>query len=171
MGLMSLLFGTSESNTPGKRFSHDGDHNIEKSQVLAPTHPLVPAPQSPGKFDSIRSVPILESPRYFDQGEMLALRSLAREQRQKARYSDQVYESLMDVDDSDVQVHAAHYNYRTHLARNEVAKLSANTKYAEYLHGLRPGYAQLDARIERADQKAQAKIQELKSQIRARLIQ
>lgn len=158
MGILSALTGT-DWNTLG-------GHQIDPQKVLAPTDPRVPRPRNPGKFSSVRSTPILEEARYFDSEETKALQTLAKDRKAKSKSTQAAMAALKDIDDADTQVHQLFYQYRQHLASNEVKKLSANTKYAKALHDLRPKYAALGSGLQQAELKATAKIQAIKGKLR-----
>ncbi|NJK37254.1 MAG: hypothetical protein HC825_00030 [Oscillatoriales cyanobacterium RM1_1_9] len=159
MGILTSLLGT---NSTSDTFA---DHRINPANVLAPTDNQALNPRNPGPFGSVRSTPVLNDPRYFNKEEVQALKSLARERKSSSKYTQQAFNALQQIDDADVEVHAAFYQYRQHLAGNEVQKLAANTKYAEALHGLRPRYVSLGAGIDGADYKASFKIQQLKQKM------
>lgn len=161
MGLMSVIFNTE------KKSSSSGSHNINKSVVLAPTDDQAPSPNNIGIFPSIRSIPVVEGPRYFNRQEATAIKKLAKEKKQNAIYSQEAYQGLKEIDDADTVVHVSHYKYKGSLAGNEVKKLSANATYAKKLHSLRPSYAKLDSGIDEAEIKANAKIQEIKTKIKS----
>ena len=161
MGLMSVIFNTE------KQSSYSGSHNINKSVVLAPTDDQAPSPTNPGIFPSIRSIPVVDGPRYFNRQEAAAIKKLAKEKKKNAIYSKEAYQGLKEIDDADTVVHVSHYKYKGSLAGNEVKKLSANAIYAKKLHSLRPSYAKLDTGIDDAEIKANSKIQEIKQKIQS----
>ncbi|MGL5082020.1 MAG: hypothetical protein ACRC8A_11100 [Microcoleaceae cyanobacterium] len=165
MGILAFLGGSASANSD---FNLEG-HQIDKFAVLAPTDPKVPAPRNPGRFTSVRSTPVLEDPRYFTGEEMKVLKAVVTEKKQQLKSTAAGYEILKQIDDIDASVHATHYSYREHLAGNEVKKLGANAKYAEALHGLRPRYVDLGTKLDQANQKAQLKIQAMKSKLRSDL--
>lgn len=161
MGILTTLLGT---NSTWDTYT---DHQIKASNVLAPTDNQALNPRNPGQFGSVRSNPVLENPRHFKKEEVKALKDLAKERKASGKYAQEAMEALQQIDDADVLVHTAFYQYRQHLADNEVKKLSANTKYAEALHGLRPKYADLGAKLEGAEQKANQRIQQMKQKMQA----
>lgn len=165
MGLMTAIFGA--ENTGQNTGQNNGGHNINKSAVLSPTDGQAPSPENPGSFSSIRSVPVVEGPRYFNREEVKVIKKLAKDKKRDAKYSQEAYQALKEIDNADTIVHTSHYNYKGHLAGNEVKKLSANATYAKKLHGLRPRYATLNAGIDTADKKANSKIQEIKAKIKS----
>ncbi len=66
MSLQLRLFGGGKP-AAGKISANDGSHAIDKSKVLAQTDAGVITPNTPGNFSSIRSVPVVPDPRYFDR--------------------------------------------------------------------------------------------------------
>ncbi|MGF1493149.1 MAG: hypothetical protein ACFBSC_12005 [Microcoleaceae cyanobacterium] len=164
MGILSFLKGDSSSNAKNSDLT---GHQIDPSTVLAPTDPNVPNPRNPGRFASVRSTPVLQDPRYFNAEEIKALKTLIKGKKANAKATSEGYASLKQLDDIDATVHGAHYSYQEYLAKNEVKKLATNAKYAEALHGLRTSYASLGAGLDEADQKAQLKIQAIKSKLQS----
>lgn len=142
-----------------------GSHQIDKSQVLQPTDPNVFSSTNPGNFASIRSAPVLDSPRYFSKEEKVVLKQVAKQRKESAKHTQESYQALKQIDDADTTVHLAHYAYKGQLAGNEVKKLGANSNYAQKLHGLRPQYAQMSLNIDQANKQAVNKIAQYRQQI------
>jgi hypothetical protein len=150
MGFMTKIFG-GKMTAVGN--GETGGHVISKGGALANTDSSVPSPHN-ADFSSIRSAPVVPKPRYFSINEANALQALAKEKRERAEITRQAYKSLKSIDSSDTEVHEVHRGYQTKLAKNEVVKLQANTRYAEQLHALRPEYEKMGQRIETADRSA-----------------
>lgn len=161
MGILSTLLG----NNTSQSWESLSDHNISSSKVLASTDDQVPTPRNPGQFKSVRSIPVLAEPRYFDARESKALKELAKEKKAQSKYTKEAFEAMRQIDDADVTVHTAFYEHRQYLARNEVKKLTANAKYAGELHKLRPKYADLGLGLESAERTATVKIQQMKQKM------
>ncbi|WP_332998536.1 hypothetical protein [Microcoleus sp. A006_D1] len=163
---MTTLFGGSNQGSGQlASSSSDGSHAIDKSNVLAATAPGVITPMNPGDFGSIRTAPVVPAPRYFERDEADRLKELAKEKIDGARQSKRAYNALGKIEEADATVHKAHRKYEGVVADNELAKKKADGRLAKHLHTLRPGYARLGMGIEQAEQKADARI----SEIRARL--
>ena len=168
MSLQLRLFGGGNSNTSkegGKLAGNDGSHSIDKSKVLASTDAQALSPMNPGNFDSIRSVPVIDSPRYADKEEAKAMKKLATEKESGAKYAKQLYSAALRIDTADTKVHKAHYKYKGGVARNELSKVKSTTTYAKGLHGLREGYAKQGVRLDNADNKARTAIDAIKAQL------
>jgi hypothetical protein len=149
MGLMSRIFGGGLST--GNQSANDGlSHNIDKNRALANTDSAVPSPTN-ADFSSIRSVPVIQKPRYFSKQEADALAILAKQKREMAEHAQKAYKSLRSVDASDTEVHTTHRQYQSRIAKNEVRKLQANAQLAKDLHGLRPAYAETHQQVESAN--------------------
>jgi hypothetical protein len=168
MSLQLRLFGGGGNATAKNGDSlvvNDGSHSIDKSKVLASTDEQALSPMNPGNFASIRSVPVVESPRYADKEEAKAMKKLATECESGAKYAKQMYGALSRIDKADTKVHKAHYQYKGVVAGNELRKVKATTTYAKGLHGLREGYAKQDMRLDNADNKARTAIDAIKAQL------
>ena len=166
MGILNRLLETWSRRTSGKDAVY-GSHQIDKSLVLQPTDPTVFSPTNPGNFGSIRSVPVLDSPRYFSKEEKIALQQVAKQRKESAKHTQESYQALKQIDDADTTVHLAHYVYKGQIAGNEVKKLGANSNYAQKLHGLRPQYAQMSLNIDQANQQAVNKIAQYRQQVQS----
>jgi len=75
MSLQLRLFGGSQTAASKLPATNDGNHAIDKSKVLAQTGVITP--NTPGNFSSIRSLPVMPDPRYFDREQAEKLKELA----------------------------------------------------------------------------------------------
>ena len=164
MSLQLRLFGGGQ-NAAGKIASNDGSHAIDKSKVLAATDEQALSPMRPGNFNSIRSVPVIESPRYASKEEAKAMETLATEKESGAKYAKRLYGAALRIDGADTKVHKEHQKYKGGIAKNELRKIKASTTYATELHGLRKGYAKQGLRLDKADTNARAGIDEIKAKL------
>lgn len=165
MGVMTTLFGGSKGSSQITASASDGSHSIDKSKVLAATAPGVITPMTPGDFGSIRTAPVVPAPRYFERDEADRLKELAKEKTDGARQSKRAYNALGKIEEADATVHKAHRKYERVVADNELAKKKADGRLAKHLHTLRPGYARLGMGIEQAEQKADARINEIRARL------
>jgi len=164
MSLQLRLFG--DNPDAGKlTASNDGGHAIDKSRVLAATDAAAISPTNPGNFDSIRSIPVVPSPRYFDREEADRLKDLAKEKTEGARHSKKAYKSLGKIEKADATVHRSHRKYEGEVAVNELTKVRSNASLAKKLHGLRPGYARLGLGIDKAENTAREQIDAIKAKL------
>ncbi|MEG4318769.1 MULTISPECIES: hypothetical protein [unclassified Microcoleus] len=162
MSLQLRLFGGGKS--AGELTQ--ADHAIDKSKVLAATAPGVITPNNPGNFDSLRTVPVVPSPRYFDREQADKLKELAKEKTDGARQSKRAYNALTKIEEADKSVHKSHRKYEGAVAENELGKKRADAGLAKKLHGLRPGYARLSRGIDKADSDARTRIDAIKARLR-----
>lgn len=142
-----------------------GNHAIKEDAALSPTHDEVFRPGRPGEFHSIRSIPLLDRPRYFTEGEAAALQAIAKQKAAGVKHTEKALAAMESIEGSDTKVHELYYGYRGKVAETELQKLKANTDYAAKLHGLRPGYAGLQSRIRKADMGASNKIAKLRASL------
>jgi hypothetical protein len=164
MSLQLRLFGGSQT-AAGKISTNDGSHAIDKSKVLASTDTSVITPLNPGNFSSIRSVPVVPDPRYFDREQADKLKELAKEKTDGARQSKRAYKALTKIEAADKTVHKEHRKYEGAVAENELGKKRSDAGLAKKLHGLRPGYARLGLGIDKADSNARTRIDEIKAKL------
>jgi len=154
MGLMTSLFGGAS-----KDISHKSNH------VTAPTDASVITPLNPGKFSSVRSMPVCEIPRYFSTEEADQLKELAKEKTDGARQSKRAYGAMSKIEEADAKVHKEHRKYEKTVADSELKKKRADAGLAKHLHGLRPGYARLGFGLEKAETDATARIEAIKTKL------
>jgi hypothetical protein len=164
MSIQLWLFSGGQT-AAGKISANDGSHAIDKSKVLASTDTSVLTPLNPGNFSSIRSVPVVPDPRYFDREQADKLKELAKEKTDGARQSKRAYKSLAKIEAADKTVHQQHRKYEGAVAENELGKKRADTGLAKKLHGLRPGYARLGLGIDKADSDARTRIDAIKAKL------
>ena len=77
MSLQLRLFGGGQTAATKLSTTNDGNHAIDKSKVLRQTDAGVITPNTPGNFSSIRSLPVMPDPRYFDREQAEKLKELA----------------------------------------------------------------------------------------------
>jgi hypothetical protein len=165
MSIQLRLFGGGQVAAGKISASNDGSHAIDKSKVLAQTDAGVITPNSPGNFSSIRSVPVMPEPRYFDREQADKLKELAKEKTDGARQSKRAYKALTKIEAADKTVHKEHRKYEGAVADNELGKKRSDAGLAKKLHGLRPGYARLGLGIDKADSDARTRIDAIKAKL------
>jgi len=165
MSLQLRLFGGGQSAAGKLSASNDGNHAIDKSKVLSSTDTSVITPLNPGNFSSIRSVPVVPDPRYFDKEQANKLKELAKEKTDGARQSKRAYKSLTKIEAADKTVHKEHRKYEGAVAQNELGKKRSDARLAKKLHGMRPGYARLGLGIDKADGDARTRIDDIKAKL------
>ncbi len=167
MGILARITSAAKSSNNSNESSlSTGGHGIDKNRVLAPTDPTVINPVNAGNWETVRSALINDTPRYYTKAEADALKQFSKQKRLEARQAKRAYKSLKTVEQSDAQVHSAHRNYIKGVADSELTKKRADASTARHLHTLRPEYARLGFGLDRAENKAQQRIDELKAKIK-----
>ncbi|MEH1933844.1 MAG: hypothetical protein V7L14_08960 [Nostoc sp.] len=168
MGILARI--TSAGKSSGAKTNQSslsaGGHGIDKEQVLAPTDPTVINPMNAGTWETVRSAAINDTPRYYTKVESDALKAYAAQKKQEARQAKRAYKSLQTLEQSDAQVHREHRKYIKEVANSELTKKRADASTARHLHTLRPAYAKLGFGLDRAENKAQQRIEELKAKVK-----
>jgi len=167
MSLQLRLFGGGKSDAGNLATGNDGGHAIDKSKVLSETAAGVISPMNPGNFGSIRTAPVVPTPRYFKADEADQLKELAKEKTDGARQSKRAYQALGKIEEADAKVHKEHRKYEGAVAENELKKVRSNAGLAKKLHGMRPGYARLGLGIDKAENDARVRIDAIKSKLTA----
>jgi hypothetical protein len=165
MSLQLRLFGGGQPTASKLSASNDGSHAIDKSKVLARTDAGVITPNTPGNFSSIRSVPVVPDPRYFDREQADKLKELAKDKTDGARQSKRAYKALTKIEAADKTVHQQHRKYEAEVAVLELGKKRSDAGLAKKLHSMRPGYARLGLGIDKADSDARTRIDAIKAKL------
>jgi hypothetical protein len=160
------MVGSNQSATPsGGGLVHDGSHAIDKSKVMAATAAGVISPLNPGKFSSIRSVPVIPGPRYFSREEAEAADELAKEKIEGVKHTKKAYKAFGQIDDADTKVHKFHRKYEGGIADNELTKKRADARLGKHLHAQRSAYARLGMSLDQAANNAETRIGEIKAKL------
>lgn len=165
MGLLKRITGQGNGQSNSSSLA-TGGHAINKDVVLNPTAPDVINPMQSGNWSSVRTAPINHDPRYFTKEEADALKQVATAKQQGAKQSKRAYKSLKKIENADAQVHAAHRGYIRGVADSELVKKRSDAATARHLHAQRPEYAKLGMGIDRAENNAQQRINELRSKVK-----
>ena len=145
----------------------DGAHQINKTEALQATHVTAINPNNnANNWDTVRTAPIANKPQYFDKGTADAMWQLRKQTTEQAKQSERVYKHLGKIEGNDARVHRAHKRYLGNAADAEFSKIQGNAKLARHLHALRSHYAQLGTGVDRAEQSAGRRIEQLKTKIR-----
>jgi hypothetical protein len=165
MGLFNWLTrkgGNISSSTATPTTAH-GSHSIDPATVMH-SHGGI-SPINPGNFGTIRTLPLVPSPRYFSKEESDQLRQMAKQKRKDAIATRQVYKALASVEESDALVHVSHRAYEGVSAASELQKKRADAQLARQLHSQRSSYSRLHYGLELAGQQAQLRIQAAQEQM------
>lgn len=162
MGILARITDRIKGNKSSSSLT-TGGHAIDKNVVINPTDPTVINPANPGTWESIRTAPVVEKPRYFNKAEADALKRLATEKAEGARQSKRAYKSLGKVEKADATVHKSHRKYQGEVADNELTKLRSNVRLGKKLHAQRPEYVRMGNGLDRAEQSAQTRIAQLQA--------
>ncbi|GAX46407.1 hypothetical protein NIES4075_74310 [Tolypothrix sp. NIES-4075] len=168
MGMLARITGRGKAsgNTNDSSSLASGGHAIDSQKVLCPTDPTVINPMNAGSWETVRTAPVSDTPRYFNKTEADALKKLATQKAQEAKQAKRAYKSLKKLEISDAEVHVAHRGYIRGVAENELTKKRSDVKTARALHAQRPEYAKLGIGLDRADNSAQRRIEELKAKVK-----
>jgi hypothetical protein len=164
MGLWNTFTG---SDSKGQKGNNTGGHNIQKSNVLRPTDGQAFSPENPGNFGTVRSIPVIQNPRYFTVEEAQAIEKFRDQRKEQLAATKRAYKAVTEVDGYDVEVQVTHNKYAEKIAGNEVKKLTSNAAYAKKLHALRPAYARLSAELDKAEVQMDRRVGEIYSEIQA----
>ncbi|MBD2609522.1 hypothetical protein H6G81_34800 [Scytonema hofmannii FACHB-248] len=168
MGMLARITGRGKTsgNTNDSSSLSSGGHAIDKNRVLSPTDPTVINPMNAGSWETVRTAPVNDTPRYFNKTEADSLKRLATQKAQEAKQAKRAYKSLKKLEASDAEVHTAHRGYIRGVAESELTKKRSDVKTARALHAQRPEYARLGIGLDRADNSAQRRIEELKAKVK-----
>jgi hypothetical protein len=162
---MTVGYGGNDDNSNKRTYT--GDHAINTDKVLAATDDNVINPLNPGNWESIRSHEVVSTPQYFTKEQAEQYKATAKAKTEGATATKKVYKSLEKIEKADTVVHKSHRGYQKTVANCEAEKIRSNARLARRLHSLRPEYTQMGKGLENASAKADARILELRSKIKA----
>lgn len=165
MGILAHITNSVKSTANNSTLA-SGGHAINKDVVLAPTDPTAINPMNAGTWQTVRTAPVNTTPQYFTREEANALKNLAKECTDGARQSQRAYNALKKIEEADAKVHRHHRRYIRGVAEAELNKKRSDVQTAKHLHGQRPQYAKLGIGLETSENKATARIAELKDKIK-----
>ncbi|MBD2354761.1 hypothetical protein H6G41_08980 [Tolypothrix sp. FACHB-123] len=166
MGFLARITSAGKSSNANSSLA-TGGHAINKDVVLAPTDVTAINPMNAGTWQTVRTAPINDIPRYFTKEEATALKELAKQCTEGARQSKRAYRSLRKIETADAEVHKHHRNYVRGVADSELTKKRADVATARHLHRQRPEYARLGVGLDNSENRANQRIEELKAKIKA----
>src|SRR4029450_12046037 len=106
MGVLARITRAAKSSSDNNQSSlASGGHAIDKNRVLAPTDPTVINPTNAGTWETVRTAPVNDTPRYYNKDEANALKQLATQKTEGARQAKRAYKSLKKIEVADSQVH------------------------------------------------------------------
>lgn len=126
-------------------------------------------PSQPGNLSSFRFMPVVPDPRMFTAEEADQLKQQAREMKEGLRHTKAAYAALEQIDDTEVAVEETHYNYLSHVAKNEVRRVRNRSSFVNGLERLRVQYAAVEARMHQVNVETDQRIQQKRAEIRAGL--
>ncbi|BAY10289.1 hypothetical protein [Calothrix sp. NIES-2098] len=166
MGFLARIMSAGKSSNNQSSLS-TGGHAIDKNVVLSPTDPTVITPMNAGSWETVRTAQVNHSPRYFTKEEADQIRAIAKGASEGARHTQRAYRGLRRIEEADAAVHKHHRNYIRGVADAELTKKRADASTARHLHRQRPEYAKLGFGLDKAEDKANQRIEELKRKIKA----
>ena len=117
------------------------------SSAMNPTARDVFTPSNPGKLDTVRTAPIVPTTRSFTPVEASQLTALAEQRAVIASASEQAYEALESLEESDTKIHVSNRKYRGKIAKQELTRKQSDSKYLSKLNELRREYGKAAASL------------------------
>ena len=136
------------------------------SSSMNPTAGGVFTPSNPGNLDTIRTAPIVPNCREFTPPEAERLSVLADQRSEIAQSSEIAYRALETIEQSDQKIHTANRQYRFTVAKEELAKKKADSKYLTGLNDLRADYGQAAASLIESRRKSDKRLEVIEARTR-----
>jgi hypothetical protein len=136
------------------------------SSAMNPTGSGVFTPSNPGQLDTVRTVPVVPNTRSFTPPEAARLQALAEQRAVIAQASQEAYKALESIEESDRKVHEANRNYRGIVAKEELNKKKADSKYLTTLNNLREGYGAAAAALLESRKKSELRLEAIEARTR-----
>ena len=134
--------------------------------AMEPTTGEVFTPSNPGSLKGYRSIPVFQETKAFPPQEAARLEALAEQRAEIAQASEKAYKALESIENSDQRVHAANRNYRGVVAKEELNKKRADSKYLTQLNQLREGYGQAAASLLESRRKSDRSLETIEARTR-----
>ena len=159
MSFLTRVFGG------GPRGVTRGEHTLSQTSALAATTPQAISPTKPPNWQAtnVRTVPIVPKWRPISWSEAQALSAKAIERETQSRNWHTAMDAVEKIEKADEKDHGRFRDYQGVVAKTELGKLTANSKLAQKLHGLRPQYASISHGMESAEIQASRQVTELKN--------
>ena len=136
------------------------------SSAMNPTGGGVFTPSNPGNLDTIRTAPIVPNTREFSPVEAERLAVLADQRSEIAQSSEIAYRALETIEQADQKIHTANRQYRFTVAKEELAKKKADSKYLTGLNDLRADYGQAAASLIESRRKSDKRLEVIEARTR-----
>ena len=136
------------------------------SSSMNPTAGGVFTPSNPGNLDTIRTAPIVPNCREFTPPEAERLAVLADQRSEIAQSSEIAYRALETIEQADQKIHTANRQYRFTVAKEELAKKKADSKYLTGLNDLRADYGQAAASLIESRRKSDKRLEVIEARTR-----
>ena len=136
------------------------------SSSMNPTAGGVFTPSNPGNLDTIRTAPIVRNCREFTPPEAERLSVLAEQRSEIAQASEVSYRALEAIEQADQKIHTANRQYRGTVAKQELLKKQADSKYLTGLNELREGYGQAAASLLESRRKSDRRLEVVEARTR-----
>jgi hypothetical protein len=87
MGILARITSGGKSSNKSNNSSGlaNGDHASDKNRVLSPTDPTVINPLNAGSWETVRTAPVNDTPRYFNKTEADSLKKREHPKKHKRR--------------------------------------------------------------------------------------
>jgi hypothetical protein len=121
--------------------------NGDYSSAMNPTARDVFTPSNPGKLDTVRTAPIVPNTRSFTPTEAAQLTALAEQRAVIASATEEAYEALESLEESDTKIHVSNKKYRGKIAKQELTRKQSDSKYLSKLNELRREYGKAAASL------------------------
>jgi hypothetical protein len=136
------------------------------SGAMNPTTPGIFTPSHPGALDTCRTAPIVPNTRSFSPPEAERLTALAEQRAEIAQASEKAYKALESIEESDQRVHSANRGYRGVVAKQELLKKKADSKYLSGLNKLREGYGKAGAALLESRRQSDRRLETIEARTR-----
>lgn len=129
-----------QSNRQSNLNTH-GSHSINNGQLLAATDKDAINPNNPGDLSNVRTVPVLNRVRIFNQAEADVLELQEAQRDYDVKHTKRALRSLGKLENHDANVQTAYRGYQIRVANAELRKVKSNVALGKTLHGQRTQYA------------------------------
>ncbi|NES64128.1 MAG: hypothetical protein F6K24_02115 [Okeania sp. SIO2D1] len=164
MGILSKAFGFERQSSNSSSLGA-GNHSINRNSIINGGVMGRISPTNTPNWEGYQTAPAVQDARNFTQKEAQRLTQLRKQNAQITKATRTSYTELERIDKQDTRKARYRARYLKSNAKAGQQQARINAGVGRSLHSLRPGYARMNASLEKADNSAQQQIAALTQQL------
>lgn len=164
MGILSKALGFEKQSSNNNSLG-TGNHSINHNSIINGGVMGRISPTNTPDWKGYQTTPAVTTARNFSPGEAQALTQLRKENAEITKATRTSFAELERIDKQDTRKAKYRARYLKSNAKAGQQQARINAGVGRNLHSLRPGYAKMNASLEKADNSAQQQIAALAQQL------